>query len=81
MAIMTGVQSAQILGPTAQKQADKSKQAMNSADADGPAEPSQFDASDNVNSDAGGQRGDAWGDGGQDQTTETKNGLDVIRTN
>jgi hypothetical protein len=34
-----------------------------------------FDASENVDT-----RGDAWGDGGQDET-ENKNGLDVIRTN
>jgi cell division protein FtsZ len=73
MAIMTGVQSAQILGPTAQKQADKSKQAMNTGDGD--IAEADFDASENVDT-----RGDAWGDGGQDET-ESKNGLDVIRTN
>ena len=43
MAIMTGVQSAQVLGPTTQKQADKSRQAIND-DVD----DSQFDASQNV---------------------------------
>ncbi|MFB6165148.1 MAG: cell division protein FtsZ, partial [Haloarculaceae archaeon] len=71
MAIMTGVQSAQILGPTTQKQANKSKQAMGQE-----GEPAQFDASDNV----GDARGDGWADGGQDEN-ESKNGLDVIRTN
>jgi cell division protein FtsZ len=74
MAIMTGVQSAQILGPTAQKQADKSKQAMNGG-GEGEIDADTFDASENVDT-----RGDAWGDGGQDET-ENKNGLDVIRTN
>ncbi|WP_336000282.1 cell division protein FtsZ [Halorientalis halophila] len=81
MAIMTGVQSAQILGPTTQKQANKSKQAMDaeSEDFDG-----QFDASENVNNgaaNASGARGDGWADGGQDESSEQKNGLDVIRTN
>jgi cell division protein FtsZ len=78
MAIMTGVQSAQILGPTAQKQADKSKQAMGEADDSGIADPADetFDASENV----GDSRSDAWGDGGKDETT-SKNGIDVIQTN
>ena len=84
MAIMTGVQSAQVLGPTTQKQADRSKQAMGQdVENDGISEPAEFDASENVGNEAGRSsgRGDAWGDGGQDETTETKNGLDVIRTN
>jgi len=78
MAIMTGVQSAQILGPTAQKQADKSKQAMDAGEGDiaDPADAEAFDASENVDS-----RGDAWGDGGQDETDSNDSGLDVIRTN
>ena len=77
MAIMTGVQSAQILGPTTQKQANKSKQAMD-------ADEAEFDASDHVESGAGtasGTQSDGWADGGQNETSETKNGLDVIRTN
>jgi cell division protein FtsZ len=79
MAIMTGVQSAQILGPTAQKQAEKSKRAMDADEDNGISEPGAeaFDAANNVEN----ARGDAWGDGGHDETTETKNGLDVIRTN
>jgi cell division protein FtsZ len=81
MAIMTGVQSAQILGPTAQKQADKSKQAMDTDEAEF---EGTFDASDHVENGAGnasGAQSDGWADGGQDETSETKNGLDVIRTN
>jgi cell division protein FtsZ len=78
MAIMTGVQSAQILGPTAQKQADKSKQAMNTGDGEiaDPADAEAFDASENVDT----REGDAWGDGGQNET-DNNGGLDVIRTN
>ncbi|MFD1588073.1 cell division protein FtsZ [Halorientalis brevis] len=75
MAIMTGVQSAQILGPTTQKQADKSKQAMNSGGNE--VDTAQFDASQNV----GNSHGDGWADGGQDETTKSDSGLDVIRTN
>ncbi|AQL42051.1 cell division protein FtsZ [Halorientalis sp. IM1011] len=81
MAIMTGVQSAQILGPTAQKQANKSKQAM---DADEAEFEGTFDASENVENGMGnttGAQSDGWADGGQDETSEQKNGLDVIRTN
>jgi len=68
MAIMTGVQSAQVLGPTTQKQADKSRQAIEGVE-DG------FDASEN----AGRSRGLGETDGGHDQL-ERQNGLDVIRT-
>jgi len=69
MAIMTGVQSAQVLGPTTQKQADKSRQAINGVDEEA------FDASSNVGTDYG--FGET--DGGHDEV-ETQNGLDVIRT-
>ena len=68
MAIMTGVQSAQVLGPTTQKQADKSRQAIEGVE-DG------FDASEN----AGRGRGLGETDGGHDQL-DRQNGLDVIRT-
>ena len=68
MAIMTGVQSAQVLGPTTQKQADKSRQAIEGVE-DG------FDASEN----AGRGRGLSETDGGHDQL-DRQNGLDVIRT-
>ncbi len=45
MAIMTGVQSAQVLGPTTQKQANKSREAIQEVGDD-----TSFDASDNVES-------------------------------
>ncbi len=66
MAIMTGVQSAQVLGPTTQKQADRSRaelEGLNEAD---------FDASKNV------ERFGAQSDGGQSEL-EQQNGVDVIR--
>ena len=67
MAIMTGVQSAQILGPTTQKQADRSRASING-------EP--IEANPVVSN---GQQG--WGaqsDGGRNEL-ERNNGLDVIR--
>jgi len=67
MAIMTGVQSAQVLGPTTQKQADKSRQAIEGVEDDA------FDAASNYS----GEFGET--DGGR-ETTEQNNGLDVIRT-
>ncbi|MFB6298449.1 MAG: cell division protein FtsZ [Salinirussus sp.] len=48
MAIMTGVKSAQVLGPTTQKQANKSRQAIDGFDDSG------FDAADNVGETDGG---------------------------
>ncbi|MFB6192475.1 MAG: cell division protein FtsZ, partial [Haloarculaceae archaeon] len=80
MAIMTGVQSAQVLGPTAAKQANASRAAI-----DG--EESSFDAADNVGSSAGGSRSGSRssGDFGVGETdggtseVEQNNGLDVIR--
>ncbi|WP_128225729.1 cell division protein FtsZ [Halobacteriaceae archaeon SHR40] len=70
MAIMTGVKSAQVLGPTTQKQADKSRQAIKGVDDD------TFDASNNVQ-----QSNAGFGetDGGREEV-DKKNGLDVIRT-
>jgi cell division protein FtsZ len=68
MAIMTGVKSAQVLGPTAQKQADRSRQAIEADDA-------EFDAATN----AGGNADFGETDGG-DERVEQENGLDVIRT-
>jgi cell division protein FtsZ len=70
MAIMTGVQSAQVLGPTAQKQADKSRQAIQDPD------DLEFDASQNVESS---QAGFGETDGGRSDL-ERNNGLDVVRT-
>ncbi|WEL18308.1 MULTISPECIES: cell division protein FtsZ [unclassified Halorhabdus] len=80
MAIMTGVQSAQVLGPTTQKQANKSRAAIEDVDVS----EETFDASANVDTDFGGGS-DAGGrsfgetDGGRNEV-EKNNGLDVIRT-
>jgi len=72
MAIMTGVQSAQVLGPTTQKQANKSRQSLEGAD------EASFDASQNLE-DSGSQNNfGAQSDGGK-STVEKQNGLDVIR--
>jgi cell division protein FtsZ len=77
MAIMTGVQSAQVLGPSTQKQADKSRQAIDGVDGVGGSQQQQeFDASQNVSGD--GTFGGAQSDGGRSEV-ERNNGLDVIR--
>jgi cell division protein FtsZ len=72
MAIMTGVKSAQVLGPTTQKQADKSRQAIDGVEENNEA----FDAASNFQ-----QSNQEFGetDGGHEEV-ETKNGLDVVRT-
>ncbi|MFC5971191.1 cell division protein FtsZ [Halomarina salina] len=70
MAIMTGVQSAQILGPSTQKQADASREAING----GGATSSQ---SNDFNS-GGGEVNFGETDGGRSEV-EKNNGLDVIR--
>ncbi|CCQ34247.1 Cell division protein FtsZ 2 [Halorhabdus tiamatea SARL4B] len=76
MAIMTGVQSAQVLGPTTQKQANKSRAAIDGEDIGEEA----FDASANVDTEIGtGQRNFGETDGGRSEV-EKNNGLDVIRT-
>jgi len=69
MAIMTGVQSAQVLGPTTQKQANKSRQAIEGVDDE------TFDAASNF------QDNQEFGetDGGR-QSVEQNHGLDVVRT-
>ena len=77
MAIMTGVKSAQVLGPTTQKQADKSRQALSDVD------ETDFDASQNIDTDFAADRtarNDSYGhtDGGRDNL-EKQNGVDVIR--
>jgi cell division protein FtsZ len=69
MAIMTGVQSAQVLGPTTQKQANKSRQAIEGI------EDETFDAADNFQN----SRDFGETDGGR-QELEQNNGLDVVRT-
>jgi cell division protein FtsZ len=72
MSIMTGVKSAQVLGPTTQKQADKSRQAIDGVDENDEA----FDAANNFQ-----QSNREFGetDGGHEEV-ETQNGLDVVRT-
>jgi cell division protein FtsZ len=70
MAIMTGVQSAQILGPTTQKQADASRQAIDSADGETEGMTEVHGA---TSSSGFGQT-----DGGRSEV-EQNNGLDVIR--
>jgi cell division protein FtsZ len=74
MAIMTGVKSAQVLGPTTQKQADKSRQAIEGVD-----EPTDetFDAASNFQQ--SNNQGYGETDGGREEV-DKKNGLDVIRT-
>ncbi|MFD1568835.1 cell division protein FtsZ, partial [Halolamina litorea] len=69
MAIMTGVQSAQVLGPSTQKQADASKQALGKGDFD----DVDFDAKSNAK-----HTGSPASDGG-DQYDDSDNDLDVIR--
>jgi len=72
MAIMTGVKSAQVLGPSTQKQADKSRQSMSQAETASPS-----GAAGSV--EASGSQSQ-WGetDGGAPEL-EQNNGLDVIR--
>jgi cell division protein FtsZ len=72
MAIMTGVKSAQVLGPTTQKQADRSRQKMRDVDAQ------SYDASNRVDRDNGNGTFGAQSDGGRNEL-EKNNGLDVIR--
>jgi len=72
MAIMTGVQSAQVLGPSTQKQADKSRAEIEGLDS------SKDRAAEDAASGGSGGFGGAHSDGGQDEV-EKENGLDVIR--
>ncbi|MFB6161811.1 MAG: cell division protein FtsZ, partial [Haloferacaceae archaeon] len=74
MAIMTGVQSAQVLGPTTQKQADRSRASIdgesgNELDDVGHGADVQGSSDDTASS---------WSDGGRDEV-ESHNGVDVIR--
>lgn len=70
MAIMTGVQSAQVLGPTTQKQADRSRQKMRDVDAQ------SYDSGNDQSE--GRKTFGAQSDGGRSEL-EKNNGLDVIR--
>ena len=67
MAIMTGVQSAQVLGPTTQKQADRSRASIEGE------ESATFDSTE-----LAGTHGAAQSDGGQSELEQNR-GLDVIR--
>ena len=70
MAIMTGVQSAQILGPGVQEQAEQSRQAL------------QYGEEGYGFADASGRSGNAQSDGGRNEDTpkdERNHGLDVVR--
>ncbi|MFB6157629.1 MAG: cell division protein FtsZ, partial [Haloferacaceae archaeon] len=69
MAIMTGVQSAQVLGPTTQKQADRSRASIE-GDFDPDAGPPGGSGSD--------EGTPSWSDGGREEL-ESHNGVDVIR--
>ena len=86
MAIMTGVQSAQVLGPSTQKQADKSRAAASGEDL-GDSRQRAAEANDVAGGASGrgepavsgGTERSAWeSDGGSDKI-EKNNGLDVIR--
>ncbi|SNR35920.1 cell division protein FtsZ [Halorubrum vacuolatum] len=77
MAIMTGVQSAQVLGPSTQKQADKSRASINGT-GDDRGESRGRAADTHTSRNAGNQRA-AWESDGGTDAVERKNGLDVIR--
>jgi cell division protein FtsZ len=72
MAIMTGVQSAQVLGPTTQKQADRSRESLQEID------DSELDAKRNAERQKEMEVPfSAESDGGRDEV-EKRNGVDVI---
>lgn len=77
MAIMTGVQSAQILGPTTQKQADASRRAALDRVNAGETTVTQSTSASQQTADKQ-ELESVHSDGGQD-AIETNNGLDVIR--
>jgi cell division protein FtsZ len=79
MAIMTGVQSAQILGPTTQKQANESRRAIESG-AQGRHQQDQTSSGSSfgANNTGGGSTDYGETDGGKSEL-EQNNGLDVIR--
>jgi cell division protein FtsZ len=77
MAIMTGVQSAQILGPTTQKQADASRAAIE-GEVPGSGSGSESSSSGSFSGNGGGNTNYGETDGGRSEV-EQNNGLDVIR--
>jgi cell division protein FtsZ len=79
MAIMTGVQSAQVLGPSTQKQADKSRAAAGAEDlGDSRSRAAETNGTAGATA-SGGADGGAWESDGGTEPTEKNNGLDVIR--
>ena len=70
MAIMTGVQSAQVLGPTTQKQANASRQSI---------ESNGFSGNQSAVETTGDSDSSSWQSDGGHEKRETQNGLDVIR--
>jgi cell division protein FtsZ len=79
MAIMTGVQSAQILGPTTQKQANASRRAIEGGGQGGhQQEQTSGGSSFGTNNTSDGSTGYGETDGGKSEL-EQNNGLDVIR--
>jgi len=87
MAIMTGVQSAQVLGPATHEQAQESKRRIQEVEdgasrADGSGDQDVLGRSDDRSeSDTSGTDvfGEGVGDGGRDQEKRTNNGIDVIK--
>jgi cell division protein FtsZ len=80
MAIMTGVQSAQVLGPSTQKQADKSRAAVDSDDlGDSRSRAAETNGTAGNAAVSGGTEQGAWESDGGSEPTEKSNGLDVIR--
>jgi cell division protein FtsZ len=77
MAIMTGVQSAQILGPTTQKQADASRAAIE-GEVPGSGSGSESSSSGSFSGNGDGNTNYGETDGGRSEV-EQNNGLDVIR--
>jgi len=79
MAIMTGVQSAQVLGPSTQKQADKSRAAVNGGDDLGDSRSRAAETNGTAGATASGGADRGWESDGGTEPTERNNGLDVIR--
>jgi cell division protein FtsZ len=79
MAIMTGVQSAQILGPTTQKQANASRRAIEGGEGGQQSQESQQGSSFEASNGGGGSNFDYGETDGGEAELEKNNGLDVIR--
>jgi cell division protein FtsZ len=77
---MTGVQSAQVLGPTTQKQADRSRASLDGDGPDpGPGTGTGTGTGAGTGTGSGSDDGTpSWSDGGREEL-ERHNGVDVIR--